>query len=239
MLASEKPCCSLKHSSFGCTPKIAWVGPVSFYLCQSLDVWPLWRHALHTAEGLFTTEQRILSEAKTETTKQQHKNPFMNHNSGLECNFWEYTSPFFEPLRLSLWSCYLCVLRTLWKSLFQEMNKFFSDHVYWISCFSHIWRGWQVEGTSNMSGVLKSLVNWCASLAHPSHMDLSHKTSKLGPIPYSDIFSPFPQGHRCGLWIGCWKDEDNVWSQVMGSIDGCSYWWRCHCNHCNWHCCLY
>lgn len=100
-----------------------WVGPMSFYLCQSLDVWSHCEGTpLPTAEELFTTGQRILSEAKTETTKQQHKNPFLNHNSGLECNFWEYTSPFLEWLRLSLWSCYLYVLRTLWKSLFQEMN---------------------------------------------------------------------------------------------------------------------
>lgn len=85
---------------------------------------------------------------KLKQQKQQHKNPFLNHNSGLECSFWEYTSPFLERLRLSLWFCYLCVLRTLWKSLFQEMKELFTDRVYWISCFGHTWRGQQLGPVS-------------------------------------------------------------------------------------------
>ena len=90
-----------------------------------------------------------------------------NNSNNIKPPFWTTTlawSVIFENILLYslngylclLWPCYLCALRTLWKSLFQEMSKLFRD-MFTEAPVSVISEGTAAQMFPAQSGFLTSL----------------------------------------------------------------------------------
>lgn len=92
---------------------LGWVLHVFLSVSGSRCWYPLCGTPLPTLRDCLQQASASFLRPKLKRQQQKHKTPFLNHNSGLECNFWEYTSPFLEWLPLSSWPGYLCPLRTL------------------------------------------------------------------------------------------------------------------------------
>ena len=137
------------HSNQGSvkgTPRLARMGPL--YLSTSLPT--AVRQASSHCPDCWQQSSASFLRPKL---KQQYKTPFLNHNSGLECNFWEHTSLFLEWLPLSVVALlFMCSENSL-EIPFPRNEQALQGHVYRSSCLSHIWgdRSSDVSSTIRVS----------------------------------------------------------------------------------------